>query len=136
MDKNFSIGVSGIIFDKQNRVLLCHRRDRDFWNLPGGGLEKGEFLLNGLKREIMEETGLEIEAIKLVGVYDKPEESDIVFVFACQSTGGEIATNAEADKIEYFSLEDLPKNIIKKHTERIKDAYRNNGFSVIKQQNV
>ena len=33
----FSIGAFAILFDDQGRVPLCHRRDRDMWNLPGGG---------------------------------------------------------------------------------------------------
>ncbi len=109
MNKKFSIGVFGIIFDEQNRVLLCHRRDRDIWNLPGGGLENGEFLLDGVAREVEEETGLGIEVLGLLGVYDKPEESDIVFSFACKVVGGQIKINDEAVKIKYFDLENLPK---------------------------
>jgi hypothetical protein len=38
----FSIGVLASIFDEHNRVLLCRRRDVNLWNLPGGGVEKGE----------------------------------------------------------------------------------------------
>jgi len=38
----FKIGVFAIITDNQGRVLLCHRRDHDLWNLPGGGVETGE----------------------------------------------------------------------------------------------
>jgi len=48
----FSIGVFGIIFDVEGRVLLCHRRDYDLWNLPGGGLETGEAPWEGLIREV------------------------------------------------------------------------------------
>lgn len=38
----FSLGAFAVIFDPQGRVLLCHRRDMDMWNLPGGGVESGE----------------------------------------------------------------------------------------------
>lgn len=38
----FSIGAFAVIFDDRQRVLLCHRRDMDAWNLPGGGVESGE----------------------------------------------------------------------------------------------
>jgi ADP-ribose pyrophosphatase YjhB (NUDIX family) len=37
----FSIGAFAIIFDEDGRVLLCHRRDMDLWNLPGGGMDAG-----------------------------------------------------------------------------------------------
>lgn len=62
----FKIGVFGIIIDEQNRVLLCHRRDYDLWNLPGGGLEKNEAPWEGVVREVKEETGLrvKVESVK------------------------------------------------------------------------
>lgn len=134
MDRLFTIGVFGVILDKQNRILLCHRRDYDLWNLPGGGLESGEFILDGLKREVKEETGLDIGISKLVGVYDKPKEKDIVFSFICDVIGGEIALNDEADKIEYFSVDDLPHNTVPKHRERIKDVFQNLKEVIIKKQ--
>ena len=46
MKPQFTIGVFGIIFDEQKRVLLVHRRDYDLWNLPGGVLENAESPLN------------------------------------------------------------------------------------------
>jgi len=44
----FTIGVFAIILDESRRVLLCHRRDFDLWNLPGGGLERGESPQDGV----------------------------------------------------------------------------------------
>src|SRR3989344_436322 len=93
MKSQFTIGTFGIIFDKQKRVLLCHRRDYDLWNLPGGAMESGESPWDGVKREIKEETGLVIEVSKLAGVYSKPDKNEIVFSFICNSIGGEITLN-------------------------------------------
>jgi len=134
VDKSFTIGVFGIIFDKKKGVLLCHRKDYDLWNLPGGGLKPGEFILDGVKREVKEETGLEVDILKLIGVYDKPEEKDIAFSFYCNIVGGKIKLNDEADKIEYFELDDLPKNTAPKRVERIKDAFENNKEVIVKKQ--
>lgn len=53
----FSIGAFAIILDEQSRVLLCHRRDFDVWNLPGGGVENGELPTEAVIREVREETG-------------------------------------------------------------------------------
>jgi 8-oxo-dGTP pyrophosphatase MutT (NUDIX family) len=53
-DTKFSIGAFAILFDDQGRVLLCHRRDRDMWNLPGGGVESGELPTEAVVRETKE----------------------------------------------------------------------------------
>lgn len=123
-----------MIFDEQNRVLLCHRRDHDLWNLPGGALESGEAPWDGVKREVKEETGLVVEVVKLAGVYSKPDQNDIVFSFVCRTQGGEITLNNEADRIEYFGVDELPSNTFPKQVERIKDALQNSTELTLKVQ--
>ena len=121
----FTIGVFAVIFDQQNRVLLCHRRDMDIWNLPGGGMEPGELPTETAIRETREETGLDIIPKDLVGVYSKQNSNDLVFIFTAQFSGGKLTCNEEAGKIEYFAFDDLPANTIPKHVERIQDALKN-----------
>ena len=118
----FKIGVFGVILDEKNRVLLCHRTDRDLWNLPGGGLEKAEAPWEGVIREIKEETGLEVEVEKMTGVYAKPDQDEISFAFICKIIGGQMMLTDESDKIEYFKFIELPRNLSPKQVERIKDA--------------
>ncbi len=134
MKTQFTIGVFGIIFDSQKRVLLCHRRDYDLWNLPGGGVESGESPWNTVVREIKEETGLDVAIAKLVGVYGKTHKDEIVFSFLCTIVNGELILNDEADKIEYFEFEKLPKNIVPKNIERIRDALEGKQEVVLKIQ--
>lgn len=134
MRPQFTIGVFGIIFDDQKRVLLCHRRDYDLWNLPGGSMENGESPWDGLIREVKEETGLDVENIKLAGIYSKPEKDDIVFSFICNEVGGEISINEEADQIEYFNVNELPPNTSPHQVERIKDALINQSDLILKTQ--
>jgi len=119
----FRVGVFGIITDEEDRVLLCHRRDFDLWNLPGGGVEEGESPWDALVREIEEETGLEAAPVHLSGVYSKPDRNEIVFSFFCRVTGGAVRLTDEADRIEYFSLERIPRNTVPKQLERIEDFF-------------
>ncbi len=130
----FTVGIFGIIFNSKNEVLLCHRRDYDLWNLPGGKLEKGETPWDGLKREIKEETGLNIKKPKLAGIYSKPNKNEIIFSFTCKIASGKITTTDEADEIKYFNIKNLPLNIPPKQVERIKDTVNNPDRVVFKKQ--
>lgn len=124
---SFSIGAFAIIFDKEGRILLSHRLDLDIWNLPGGKVENGELPNEAVIRETKEETGLDIEVEKLVGIYGKKYKNEIVFSFKCKVIGGVLRITKEADKHEYFEIENIPVNTIPKQVERIKDA--NNSYS-------
>lgn len=119
----FTIGVFAIICDEDDKVLLCHRRDYDLWNLPGGGVEQNETPWQAVLREIKEETGLEAKILHFCGVYAKSDKNEIVFSFACEIVGGQIGLTDEADRIEYFAPADMPKNISPKQVERIKDYF-------------
>jgi len=118
----FTLGAFAIILDDQQRILLCHRRDHDLWNLPGGHVEQGEAPWAAVIREVKEEVGLDVEVERLAGVYSKPEQNDLVFSFVCRVVGGELTTSDEADEIAYFPFPDIPGNISPKHVERIADA--------------
>ena len=130
----FTIGVFAIIFDQQDQVLLCHRRDMDIWNLPGGSMEPGELPTETAIRETYEETGLEVETKQLVGVYSKPNNNDLVFVFTATITGGELKPTDEADQLEYFATDNLPTNTIPKHVERINDALKRHPEPIFRRQ--
>jgi ADP-ribose pyrophosphatase YjhB (NUDIX family) len=130
----FTIGVFTIVFNPQGQVLLCHRRDLDIWNLPGGGMEIGELPPETAIRETREETGLEVEIERLVGVYSKPDNNDLVFVFTSRVVAGQLTINDEADQLRYFSLDALPANTIPKHVERLQDAVANHPQPVFRRQ--
>ncbi len=124
MKPQFIIAAFGFIFDENNRILLCHRRDYDLWNLPGGTMEIGESPWECVVREIQEETGLTAEVVRLAGVYNKPDKGELAFSFICRVIGGQLTLNEEADRIEYFSLENIPNNISQKQVARIHDALK------------
>jgi ADP-ribose pyrophosphatase YjhB (NUDIX family) len=121
----YNIGAFVVIFDKKSRVLLCHRRDMDIWNLPGGGVENGELPDEAAIRETREETGLKVKIKDLVGIYGKPHRDELVFVFIGEVVGGKLKVMAESDESHYFKTKKLPVNTIPKHVERIRDAKKN-----------
>jgi 8-oxo-dGTP diphosphatase len=129
----FTIGAFAVIFDPQGRVLLCHRRDMDMWNLPGGGLEGSELPTEAVLREVREETGLEVEIERLLGVYGK-NDKDLVFTFECRVVGGQLTTTDESDEYGYFTLDQIPLNTSPKHVERIRDAQLRQAAPVFRRQ--
>lgn len=97
--------VHGVVRNDEGALLLHQRDDHPFWTIPGGKLELGESLETCLAREMFEETGLEVVAERLLGVFSSPEYvlalGDKVFqplliVFLCQVRRGELRTGPES----------------------------------------
>jgi len=130
----FFIGVFAIIFDQNQRVLLCHRRDMDVWNLPGGVLEAAELPTDAIVRETWEETGLIVSVEHLIGIYSKTDKNELVFAFICKVVGGELTPTDESDENRDFSLDEMPLNTLPKHVERIWDALQFKGQPIFKVQ--
>lgn len=131
----FRVGVFATIRDEQGCVLLCHRRDADFWNQPGGGLESGETPWEGVIREVREEVGLEVAVERLAGVYSWPALGEIILSFVCRPIGGTPTTSDEADQVGYFPLDALPPNTFAEHAERIRDACAGHDHVVLRVPN-
>lgn len=100
------VGVGAVILD-QGRVLLIERGQAPLkgeWSLPGGALELGETLEEGIRREVLEETGLIVEPVAIVEVLDRisrdPEgriQYHYVLVdYLCRIIGGQLACATDA----------------------------------------
>ncbi|HLI07467.1 MAG TPA: NUDIX domain-containing protein [Ktedonobacteraceae bacterium] len=129
----FRIGVAALIFH-EGKVLLAHRRDIDWWNLPGGGMEEGETVDEALRREVLEETGLEVEVGQLVGVYSKPLKQEVVLAFRCHILNGNPHETEETRECRYFAPDALPPNMLPKHRQRVEDALLNQQSAIIRAQ--
>lgn len=130
-------GAFAVIFDEDDRVLLCHRRDIDAWNLPGGRVEDGETPWDAAVREVREEVGLDVEVARLTGLYWKPGTSELVFNFECRITSRSPATpttSDEADEVGFFAFGDMPANTAPKQVERIADALSRAPVAFLKRQ--
>lgn len=119
----FRIGVFAVI-ERDGRYLLAHRRDIDWWNLPGGGLEYDETLEDGLVREVREEIGVAIEIVRLVGVYSKPRKRELVLTYLCALADADQTpgTSDEVSEVAWFLPSAFPTNLLPKHRQRLDDA--------------
>lgn len=81
----FTISQKAILIDKKGHVLMMAKAGKSHWDLPGGKLDQGEDMIKGLMREVVEETGFNVEIGPVIHVgrrsFDDPEKHDRVMVF-------------------------------------------------------
>lgn len=113
----FQIRVTGILIEEGKILLVQQKLKNREWSLPGGRLEAGELVEEGLLREMIEETGLETEIIRLLYVCDKPDVSPpmVHMTFLLKRINGTIVlpTNEFDDNpisdVKFVRIEDIPK---------------------------
>lgn len=125
------LGACAIIFDDTGRVLLTQRADNGQWCLPGGIVEPGERVAEAVTREVAEETGLEVEVERLVGVYSEVDRvsvypdgnraSYVVLAFVCRTVGGTLTTSDETLAYGYYDPAATPP-LTDGHPQRLRDA--------------
>lgn len=122
-----SVGVFAAIFDPYNRILLVKiKYGSRNWTLPGGHLEANESPIDGVKREVYEETGYNVDVSHLISIYSAPIKDDLVLLFRATITGQEKWTiNDEIEEIGFFPREQLPHQLHAWNRKRIDDAYQN-----------
>ncbi len=120
--------VSLLITKGENDVLMVRRAKEPllgYWCLPGGFLEYEETPESGIKREVKEELGLNVEVGRIIGVYRIDNDPrgihlDMIFIGKIQ---GEPQANEELMEWRYFNQNELPSQIAYKHREAISDYY-------------
>jgi len=111
------VGVGALIFH-EDRVLLVrrgHAPSLGEWSIPGGALELGETLAEGVKREVREETGLEVEPLATVDVVDRIARDGagrvqfhyVLVDFLCRVTGGSEAFADDAVGLRWAAMDEL-----------------------------
>lgn len=119
-----SVSVAGVAFDEHGRVLLIRRQDNGQWQAPGGILELGETFEEGVVREVLEETGVQVEVERLTGVYKNMPRGVVALVYRCRPVGGRTAPSPESAKVEWLAVEDALPLMAPAFAVRVEDAAR------------
>jgi len=106
--------ASAIVLDDAGRILLHKRTDNGYWSIPGGAMEPGESIAETIVREVREETGVEAQVERLLGVYSNPRHVSVYddgevrqqfsVCFLCRAVGGELTTSKESSEVRFFDL--------------------------------
>lgn len=111
------VGVGALIF-KRDRILMAQRGKeplKGWWSLPGGALELGESLADGVCREVREETGLEVRPLGVLEIFERiirdtggaPEYHYVLIDYVCRITGGELCAGDDVCAVEWVRQNEL-----------------------------
>ncbi len=118
------VGVGGVVIEN-GRALLIKRGSEPLlgqWSIPGGTLELGESLQEGVARELLEETGLEVEVLDMIEAFDRifldpaacdpgnrvrPKYHYVIVDYLCERLAGEAQAGSDVTDIAYATEDEL-----------------------------
>ena len=135
--------VRGIVQDERGRILLVKRSDNGDWVMPAGSMELDESVLDALKREVWEESGLEVQDATLIAIHSEPrfhftnsyggQHQMLAFVFQVTHWTGSLHQKTdETVAAQFFAPDALPPNIYDFYRETIEDLNNFTGTVILK----
>lgn len=109
LQDQFLVGVTGVIFnDKEQVLLLRHTYRKAEWSLPGGYIKAKEHPRNGLEREIEEESGFIVSADTRYKIRTDRDSARLDIVYIGSYIGGEFRPSGEVTEARFYSFDELP----------------------------
>ncbi|MBN1305070.1 MAG: NUDIX domain-containing protein [Anaerolineales bacterium] len=115
------VGAAVLILDSQGRLLLMKRTDSGCWGPPGGAVEPGEVIEAAARREVREETSLQVSGLSLFGVFSGPElfyeypngdqVYNVTIVYVTQEWQGQVQADEEHSTWRWFSMDEIPVDL-------------------------
>ena len=118
-----SVSVAGIVVREDGRILAIQRRDNQHWEPPGGVLELNETFEAGVRREVLEETGIDVEVQRLTGVYKNLCRGIVALVFRCKPLAQPTRSTEEARSIAWLTLSEVTTIMDEAYAVRVHDAF-------------
>ncbi|MGC2109623.1 MAG: NUDIX hydrolase [Candidatus Korobacteraceae bacterium] len=123
------IGVGAVIVDA-GRILLVRRATEPLkgeWSVPGGMLELGETLRDGVRREVLEETGIEVEPGEVLDVFDsiftdalgRTEYHYVLIDYLCRLVSGEAIAASDVSDVRWVTADALPAMNLRQSIEQV-----------------
>jgi len=135
------VGIGGVIIDKE-RALLIRRGSEPLlgeWSIPGGTLELGESLQEGVARELLEETGIEVRVLEVIEVFDRiflkddstgieaklrPRFHFVIVDFLCERLSGEPRAGSDVTDVAFAREQELSRfHLTETATRVLKKAF-------------
>ena len=119
-----SVSVAAAVVRDDGRILAIQRRDNGHWEPPGGVLELEESVEDGLRREVREETGLDVTPEALTGVYKNMPRGIVALVFRCRQAAGTPQETREAVDVRWMTPDEIETEMDEAYAIRMLDALR------------
>ena len=107
------VAVVAVVRNDRGEILLIERTDNGLWALPGGAQEIGESVTDAVRREVREETGIEVEVTGLTGIYSDPAHviayddgevrQEFSLCFAAQAISGSPRPSSESRRARWVA---------------------------------
>ena len=110
MNPTHLVSVAGLVTNDRGEILLVNSPWRG-WEYPGGLIEPGETFEEALRREIREESGVEVEIERFVGICKNLEKAIVNIDFVCRYVSGELTTSDESTEVVWVTPEEAVKMI-------------------------
>lgn len=116
------VSVAAVIVDDDERVLAIRRRDTGAWELPGGVLETGESIEDGLAREVGEEAGIAVDVVRLSGAYKHVERGIVSLVYLCRKRQDAPTNWAETVGVRWMDRAEVAERMAPVFAARVFDG--------------
>lgn len=123
------VGVGGVVIRDGRALLICRGSEplAGQWSIPGGALEVGETLVEGVRRELLEETGLEVRVLELIEVFERIVRDSggltqyhfVILDYLCEAVAGKPRPGGDATNVAFVGQEELNRYSLTEAVTRV-----------------